>query len=108
VFVVERFELDPLARTPTGVGSVIILCGRVGRWSSFEIDRTEHSETGMPPLGVVPAFYPLEDGVGKFSACFPGLGVENLELQGASEGFHHRVVVALSGQSKIGSAFGPG
>jgi hypothetical protein len=25
----------------------------------------------MPPLGVVPAFYPLEDGVGKLSACFP-------------------------------------
>ena len=51
----------------------------------------------MPSLGIVPAFSPFEDGVGELSACFPGPGIEDFELRGALEGFHYRVVVALSG-----------
>jgi hypothetical protein len=46
----------------------------------FELDRPEHSQAGMPPFGIVPAFYPLEDGIGKFIAGFPDPGVEDFEV----------------------------
>ena len=48
--------------------------------SKEEFDWSEHSQAGMSPFGVVPAFYPLEDGVGKFVAGFPGSCVEDFEL----------------------------
>jgi hypothetical protein len=50
------------------VGSVLVLCGRLVGVEGFELDRPEHSQAGMPPFGIVPTFYPLEDGIGKFIA----------------------------------------
>ena len=42
----------------------------------LEGDGTVHSDAGMASLWVVPAFYPLEDGVGKFVAGPPFFRVE--------------------------------
>jgi hypothetical protein len=78
------------------VESVIVLCGRLVGVEDFELDRPEHSDAGMSPFGVIPAFYPLEDGVCKFVAGFPVSGVEDFELQSSPEGFHHKVVVAVA------------
>jgi hypothetical protein len=63
------------------VGSVIVLCGRLVGVERLEHHRREHSDAGMAPFGVVPAFYPLEDRVGKRGPRFPSPGVEDLELQ---------------------------
>ena len=59
------------------MGSVIVLCGRLVVVAGFVLDRSEHSDAGVPTFGVVPAFYPFEDGVGKFGSCFPGTGIED-------------------------------
>jgi hypothetical protein len=67
------------------VESVIILCGRVGQLLGFERNRTEHSETRMPSLSIVPAFYPFEDDLGKLVPYFPGSGVKHFELQGSQK-----------------------
>ena len=64
---------------------MIVLCGRLVGVEGFELDRSEHSQAGMSPLGVVSAFYPFEDGVGKLVAGFPGSCVEDFELQGSPE-----------------------
>jgi hypothetical protein len=47
-----------------------------------EGDGAVHSDAGMPSVWIVPALYPFEDGVGKFVAGLPCLGVEEFELQG--------------------------
>jgi len=58
---------------------VIVLCGRLVGVEDFELDRPEHSDAGMSPFGVIPAFYPLEDGVGKFVAVSPFFRVEKIK-----------------------------
>jgi hypothetical protein len=63
-------------------GSVVVVWGRV---EAFERDRAVHSDAGVSPFRIVPAFYPLEDGVGKFVSCLPLLAVEKFELHGAPE-----------------------
>jgi hypothetical protein len=78
-------HVKPTLTDTQGVGSVIVLCGRLVGAEGFELDRPEHSQAGMSPFGVVSAFYPFEDGVGKFAAGFPGSCVKDFELQGSPE-----------------------
>jgi hypothetical protein len=83
-----------LPRTPdtSGVGSAIVFWPGV---EGLEGDWAAHSDAGMAPVRVVPALYPLEDGVGKFIPGPPYSWVEQLELHRAPERLHHRIVVAI-------------
>src|SRR5262249_18006717 len=79
-----------------GVGSGAV----VWRPESYlEVGGAEHPEAGMPPLGVIPAFYPFEDRVRQLFPGFPRLTVEKFYLHGAPERFHHRVVIAVAHRS---------
>src|SRR3954451_10051109 len=70
---------------------ILVGSGVVG----FVVHRTEHSNAGMAPFGVVPALYPLEYCVRKFGAGLPAPRVEQFELHRHPERLHHRVVVAI-------------
>src|SRR3954451_20370197 len=71
---------------------ILVGSGVVG----FVVHRTEHSNAGMAPFGVVPALYPLEYRVGKLGAGLPAPRVEQFELHRPPERLHHRVVVTIS------------
>src|SRR6185312_10097737 len=61
----------------------------------FVVGRREHSNAGMAPQRVVPAFYPLKDRGGKLGSSSPDFGVEEFELHGAPERLDQRVVIAI-------------
>jgi hypothetical protein len=75
------------------VGSVILIWPGV---EGLKGDRIVHSDAGMPPGRVVPALYPLEDGIGKFIAGLPRSRVEQFELHRSPERLHHGIVVAVT------------
>jgi hypothetical protein len=47
----------------------------------------------MAPVRIIPAFYPLEYGIRKVFAAFPCPGVEQFQLHGVPERFHHGIIV---------------
>ena len=55
-----------------------------------------HSDARVTTFRIVPAFYPLEYGIGKLVASFPCSGVEQLHLHGSPERLHHRIIVAIT------------
>jgi hypothetical protein len=58
----------------------------------LELDRAAHTKAGMASLGVVPALYPFEDGVGKLVAGPPFPTIEDFQLQGSQ----NDSIIALS------------
>ena len=48
----------------------------------FEVGGADHSEAGVPPLGVIPTFNPLKHGGGKLNPAGPRLPVEQFCLHG--------------------------
>src|SRR5438132_450608 len=88
----EVTDLPPVARTPP-VGS------GVRAWRAVEAlkrDGAVHSDAGMASVRIIPAFDPLEYGVREFFSCFPGSGIEELQLHRVPERFHHRIVVTIT------------
>jgi hypothetical protein len=62
----------------------------------------------VPPAAVVVAFDPEECVLFDVGEVVPGSGADEFSFIGCEERFGDGVVEVLSGQSKIGSAFGPG
>jgi hypothetical protein len=72
----------PRSTDTFGVGSGArvwpVVQALVGDWAV-------HSDAGMTPVRIIPAFYPLEYGVREFFSCFPGPGIEQLQLHSVPE-----------------------
>jgi hypothetical protein len=81
------------------VGSVILVWPGV---EGFKGDGAAHFDAGMASVRIVPAFYPLEDGVGKFVAGGPRFRVEQFELHRSPERLYHRIVVAVADRAHRG------
>jgi hypothetical protein len=49
------------------------------------LGRAQHSETGMPSVGIILAFDPFEDGVTKLLPGFPFREIEQFQLHAVPE-----------------------